>query len=72
MRIPTTPEQWQVIGWTFLAVFVIAGSVGFYFSLRREAADADELAQLRRIALSFWGLAAGLYVTMRLVRRFLD
>lgn len=64
--VPTTPEQWNVIAWAGIAVFVIMGGVGIDFSLNPKQDDADLVLQLRKYSLICWGLAVGTYAVKRL------
>ena len=67
---PTTPGQWQVIAWASIILFVIVGSVGFYYSYQAPPDKIDLARQLRTCSLAFYGLAAAVYAIKRLVAAF--
>ena len=67
----TTPEQWQVIAWASILLFIVVGGVGFYFSLQAPPDKIELARQLRCCSLGFWGLAAGIYTVKRLIGFFL-
>lgn len=68
---PTTPAQWQVIAWAIIVVFVVIGSIGFYFSFQAAPEKAQLAQQVRYYSLAFYGLAAGVYAAKRIIGFFL-
>ena len=68
---PTTPEQWQVIAWAAILLFLVAGGVGQYFAWHASPETAERARQLRHYSLAFWGLAAAVYAVKRGVEYFL-
>lgn len=67
---PTTPAQWQVIAWAAIVLFLVVGSVGFYFSFQTPPDKAQLAQQLRYSSLAFYGLAAAVYGVKRVVAFF--
>ena len=67
MRLPTTPQQWNVIAWTGIAMFVLMGALGIYVSWNPKHYDADLVLQLRKYSLICWGCGGGIYGVKRLV-----
>ena len=67
---PTTPAQWQVIACTAIVLFLVVGSVGFYFSFQAPPDKAQLAQQLRYYSLAFYGLAAAVYAVKRVVAFF--
>ena len=55
---PTTPEQWQVIAWAAILLFLVVGGVGLYFAWHAPPEKAELAQQLRHYSLAFWSLAA--------------
>jgi hypothetical protein len=69
---PTTPEQWNVISWTAIAIFAAMGTAGLWVWLRAPAAKAEEARQLLWLSLTSWLLTAVVYAGKRLVARIFD
>jgi len=67
---PTTPEQWQVIAWAAIVLLLVVGSVGLYVSFQAPPDKAQLAQQLRHYSLTFYGLAAAVYVVKRAVSFF--
>ncbi len=62
---PTTPEQWQVIAWGCIVVFLLIGAVGLYYSLNAPEDKIDLARQIQYRSLAFWVMAAAVYGTKR-------
>ena len=69
---PTTPEQGEVIVWMFIIAFLVAGSVGFYFAFQAPPAKAQVAAQLQLYCWAFYGLAAVVYISKRVIANYFD
>ena len=72
--VPTTPEQWSVITWSAIVIFVGLGAVGLYYAERAPAvpaAAAEAADQMRRLSFGCWGVAAAVYVCKRTLTRLL-
>jgi hypothetical protein len=67
---PTTPEQWQVIAWGAVMLFVVVGSIGIWYSFSAPAAKVDLARQIRWYSLSLWALAAVIYGVKRAIEYF--
>jgi hypothetical protein len=66
----TTPEQWEVVAWAAIILFVILGAVGLYFSSQAPAGKPG-VSLLCFLGFSSWGVAAALYVVKRVIGQFL-
>ena len=67
----TTPEQWEVIIWAIIILFVLLGAVGLYFSYQAPA-NKPGVSQFRCLGFSSLGVAAAIYVVKRVIGHYLD
>jgi hypothetical protein len=67
----TTPEQWEVIAWAIIILFVVLGAVGLYFSYQAPA-DKPGVSQFRFLSFCSLGVAAAIYVVKRVIGQYLD
>ena len=59
---PTTPEQFKVIFWATIIIFVGLGAIGMYFSWGAAPDKAELALKLRNYSLASWAIAAIVFV----------
>jgi hypothetical protein len=56
--LPTSREEWHVVAWAFIVVFMMIGTVACWYAWHSPAENPDVAAKLWQIGLGSWTLAA--------------
>jgi hypothetical protein len=69
---PSTPGEWHVLAWAGMVLFLVLGSIGFYYAYHAPPEKAALAQKLQGYSCACYALAAGVYAINRGISWFVQ